>query len=63
MGHDKTHDRSAASPNPKDGASPSERFYIIRVQGEALGLFVSGLSLEKAWIPAPDRGGGPRRRV
>ena len=26
-------------------------------------LFASGLSLEKAWIPAPDRGGGPRRRV
>ena len=26
-------------------------------------LFASGLSLEKAWIPAPDRGGGPRGRV
>ena len=33
MGCDKTRNRFAASPNPKDGASPSERFYVWGCRG------------------------------
>ncbi len=46
--------------NPPKRASGNER---ALKKGGAGGipprLFASGLSLEKAWIPAPDRGGGP----
>ena len=46
----------AKGTNAKDGASPSERFYTIRVQGEALGLFASGLSPRESLDPRPGQG-------
>ena len=39
IGCDKTLDHFAASPNPKDGASPSERFYPRGCRGNPLRFF------------------------
>ena len=59
----KTLYRSAAPLSQKIERAPASGLIPGGAGGNPLRLFASGLSLEKAWIPAPDRGGGPRRRV
>ena len=58
MGLEKNNNRSAATLSQKRERASSERFFVWGCKGNPLRLFASWLSLEKARIPAPDRGGG-----
>ena len=57
----KTCDRFAASPNPKDGASPSERFYSRGCRGEPPAILSPCFLIKKAGPPPGRRGNGALR--
>ena len=57
MGHDKTLDRFAASLSQKMERAPASVFIGGVLGGPPGDSLRPGFLIEKAWIPAPDRGG------